>query len=194
MAVVRSSGGRYVPTWRAMQDFPRGAQPIHRTRYGCWSIRGLYPGAGRKPEHLIAAPDSRRPDRPRRAITYHGRDSGGLVLVDLRRRGYGIRELVARLEQAVIDLLAAQGVAAARLAGAPACMPRRQDRRARPAREARLHLPRAGAQRRHGPGAVRRLIPALRSMRRRNAATSVWNYPFPTRAALSRYLLSAIYA
>jgi lipoyl(octanoyl) transferase len=41
------------------------------------------------------------------------------VLVDLRRRGYGIRELVARMEQAVIDMLAGQGVVAERRAGAP---------------------------------------------------------------------------
>jgi lipoyl(octanoyl) transferase len=41
------------------------------------------------------------------------------VLVDLRRRGYGIRELVSRMEQAVIDVLTAQGVAAERRAGAP---------------------------------------------------------------------------
>jgi lipoyl(octanoyl) transferase len=41
------------------------------------------------------------------------------VLVDLRRRGYGIRELVTRMEQAVIDLLAQQGVTAGRRTGAP---------------------------------------------------------------------------
>ena len=53
-------------------------------------------------------------------ITYHGPGQVvAYVLVDLRRRGYGIRDLVSRMEQAVIDLLAAHGVAAARLAGAP---------------------------------------------------------------------------
>ncbi|MCK9388082.1 MAG: lipoyl(octanoyl) transferase LipB [Sulfuritalea sp.] len=53
-------------------------------------------------------------------ITYHG--PGQVVaylLLDLRRRGLKVRELVQRIEQAVIDLLAGHGVAAARLAGAP---------------------------------------------------------------------------
>jgi lipoyl(octanoyl) transferase len=53
-------------------------------------------------------------------ITYHG--PGQLVaylLLDLARRGLGPKELVRRIEQALIELLAAHGVAAARRAGAP---------------------------------------------------------------------------
>lgn len=78
-------------------------------------------GQAGKPEHLIAAtaipvvPIDRGGQ-----ITYHGPGQiVAYVLADLRRRGYGIRELVTRMEQAVIDLLAAQGVAAARQPGAP---------------------------------------------------------------------------
>jgi lipoyl(octanoyl) transferase len=41
------------------------------------------------------------------------------VLMDLRRRGWGVKHLVGALEQAVIDLLAARGIVAARRAGAP---------------------------------------------------------------------------
>ncbi len=53
-------------------------------------------------------------------VTYHGPGQAVVyVLLDLRRRGYGVKALVHRLEQAVIDLLAAHGVAAERLAGAP---------------------------------------------------------------------------
>jgi lipoyl(octanoyl) transferase len=37
----------------------------------------------------------------------------------LRRRGYGVKELVSRLEQAVIDLLGEFGVVADRRSGAP---------------------------------------------------------------------------
>ena len=78
-------------------------------------------GQAGKPEHLIAATDIPVVPIDRGGqITYHG--PGQLlayVLVDLRRRGYGIRELVTRMEQAVIDVLAGQGVNAARLAGAP---------------------------------------------------------------------------
>ena len=53
-------------------------------------------------------------------ITYHG--PGQLiayVLIDLRRRGWGVKQLVTMLEQTVIDLLAARGLTALRRAGAP---------------------------------------------------------------------------
>ena len=53
-------------------------------------------------------------------VTYHG--PGQVVaylLLDLKRRGYGVREMVARMEQAVIDLLADYGIAACRRERAP---------------------------------------------------------------------------
>jgi len=53
-------------------------------------------------------------------ITYHG--PGQLVaylLLDLRRRNLTVKGLVKRMEQAVIDLLAQEGVAASRREGAP---------------------------------------------------------------------------
>ena len=53
-------------------------------------------------------------------VTWHG--PGQLVvytLLDLTRLGIGIRALVGRLEQAVIDLLAEEGVAGERRPGAP---------------------------------------------------------------------------
>lgn len=53
-------------------------------------------------------------------ITYHG--PGQLIvytLVDLRRRGWGVKQLVRALEQAVIDLLTDHGIAGERRAGAP---------------------------------------------------------------------------
>jgi lipoyl(octanoyl) transferase len=53
-------------------------------------------------------------------ITYHGPGQAVIyTLVDLSRRGIRVREFVCLLEQAVIDLLAAHGVPAARRAGAP---------------------------------------------------------------------------
>ncbi len=78
-------------------------------------------GLAGKPEHLLR--DIGIPlvkiDRGGQ-ITYHG--PGQLVaylLLDLRRRKLTVKTLVQRMEQAVIDLLAERGVAAARLAGAP---------------------------------------------------------------------------
>jgi lipoyl(octanoyl) transferase len=53
-------------------------------------------------------------------VTYHG--PGQLVaylLLDLKRRGYGVRELVKRMEQALMELLADYGVRAERRANAP---------------------------------------------------------------------------
>ncbi len=53
-------------------------------------------------------------------VTYHGPGQAVVyVLLDLRRRGYGVKELVRRLEQAVIDLLAVHMVTGSRLDGAP---------------------------------------------------------------------------
>ena len=53
-------------------------------------------------------------------ITYHG--PGQVViylLLDLERRELGVRELVSRIEQAIIDLLAENDVSARRRDGAP---------------------------------------------------------------------------
>ncbi len=53
-------------------------------------------------------------------ITYHGPGQViAYLLLDLARRGLKVRELVARIEQATIDLLASLGSEGQRLAGAP---------------------------------------------------------------------------
>jgi len=105
-----------------MQDFT--AQRAPDTPDELWLLEHppVYTlGQAGKAEHLIAATDIPvLPIDRGGQITYHGPGQVvAYVLVDLRRRGYGIRELVSRMEQAVIDLLAAEGVAAARRAGAP---------------------------------------------------------------------------
>jgi lipoyl(octanoyl) transferase len=78
-------------------------------------------GLAGKPEHLLR--DIGIPvvkiDRGGQ-ITYHGPGQViAYLLLDIRRRGLTIRGLVARMEQAVIDLLAEYGVGGERLAGAP---------------------------------------------------------------------------
>jgi lipoyl(octanoyl) transferase len=112
----------YEPTWHAMQDFTarRGAD----TPDGIWLLE--HPpvftlGQGGGSEHVLAQTGIPviRVDRGGQ-VTYHGPGQVVVyVLLDLARRGYGVRELVRRMEQAVIDLLAAQGVSADRKAGAP---------------------------------------------------------------------------
>jgi lipoyl(octanoyl) transferase len=69
-------------------------------------------GQAGKPEHLLdpGAIPVIRVDRGGQ-VTYHGPGQVmAYLLLDLKRRGLGVRELVERLEQAVIDLLAAHGI------------------------------------------------------------------------------------
>ena len=78
-------------------------------------------GQAGKPEHVLLPGDIPvvRVDRGGQ-VTYHG--PGQLVaypLLDLRRLGLGVRELVCRIEQATIDSLADWGVQAHRVDGAP---------------------------------------------------------------------------
>lgn len=78
-------------------------------------------GQAAGPEHLLAPGDIpvMHSDRGGQ-VTYHG--PGQLVaylLLDLRQAGLGVRSLVQRLEQAVIDLLAGYRIAAERRLGAP---------------------------------------------------------------------------
>ena len=122
-AIVRRLGQvEYEPTWRAMQAFTAAREEATPDELWLLQHPPVYTlGQAGRPEHLIAPTDIPVVAIDRGGqITYHG--PGQLVvyvLVDLRRRGYGIRELVTRMEQAVVDLLVTQGVAAARLPGAP---------------------------------------------------------------------------
>ncbi|MBM4181463.1 MAG: lipoyl(octanoyl) transferase LipB [Betaproteobacteria bacterium] len=112
----------YLPTWEAMRAFT--AQRAADSEDEIWLLE--HPpvftlGMAGKREHLLA--DLGIPIVPidrGGQVTYHG--PGQIVaylLLDLRRLGYGVRELVRRIEQAVIDLLADHGVQGERLAGAP---------------------------------------------------------------------------
>jgi lipoyl(octanoyl) transferase len=112
----------YEPTWRAMLDFTasRNAETVDEL-WVCEHPPVYTLGQAGKPEHRLA--DNGIPlvriDRGGQ-ITYHG--PGQVVvylLLDLARRGLKVRELVTRIEQAVIDLLAEHGVSARRLDGAP---------------------------------------------------------------------------
>lgn len=112
----------YEPLWRAMQRFTemRGDE----TQDELWQVEhpGVFTvGMNGKPEHLLA-PGSIPVVHIDRGgqVTYHG--PGQVVtypLLDLRRLKIGVRDLVARLEQAVIDLLAEYGVEAVGRRDAP---------------------------------------------------------------------------
>jgi lipoyl(octanoyl) transferase len=106
----------YEPTWRAMQAFTAERGPD--TADELWVLE--HPpvftlGLNGKREHVLR--DAGVPvvaiDRGGQ-VTYHG--PGQVVvytLLDLRRLGIGVRQLVRRLEQAVINFLAEEGIPAA---------------------------------------------------------------------------------
>ncbi|MEW6679248.1 MAG: lipoyl(octanoyl) transferase LipB [Pseudomonadota bacterium] len=112
----------YAPTLAAMQAFTAARTP--ETTDELWLLEHppvfTLGQAGRR-EHVLA--DIGIPVVPidrGGQVTYHG--PGQVVvylLLDLKRRGYGVRELVRRMEQAVIDLLAEAGIRGERLEGAP---------------------------------------------------------------------------
>lgn len=112
----------YESTWRAMQAFTE--RRTAETRDEIWIVEHspvFTIGLNGTPDHLLrrSAIPVVHVDRGGQ-ITYHG--PGQLViylLLDLRRRGYGVRELVRRMERAVIALLAEEGVAAEGRVDAP---------------------------------------------------------------------------
>lgn len=122
MIIRRLGRADYPETFAAMQDFT--ATRSDDTADELWLCEHppvFTQGLSGKPEHLLK--DIGIPvvqiDRGGQ-ITYHG--PGQVVaylLLDLRRRGLMVRELVRRIEQAVIDVLAGHGINAARRVGAP---------------------------------------------------------------------------
>ncbi|HWG77200.1 MAG TPA: lipoyl(octanoyl) transferase LipB [Steroidobacteraceae bacterium] len=112
----------YVPTWQAMQRFTeeRGAD----TPDELWALEHepvFTLGMNADPAHVLDAGDIPvvRIDRGGQ-VTYHG--PGQLViypLIDVRRAGLGVRDLVDALEQAVIACAARWGIRAVCRADAP---------------------------------------------------------------------------
>ena len=121
--LVRDLGRRaYEPVWRAMQAFTDARD--ENTIDELWIVEHdpvFTLGQAGKPEHVLAPGDIPviHVDRGGQ-VTYHG--PGQIVaypLVDLRRRKLGVRELVHRIEQSVIDVLADWNIVAERKNGAP---------------------------------------------------------------------------
>jgi lipoyl(octanoyl) transferase len=121
--VLRDLGrAEYLPTWQAMREFTAGR--TGETADELWVVE--HPpvftlGQGGRREHLretgsipIVATDRGG------QVTYHG--PGQVVvytLIDLRRLGIFVKELVYRIEESVIQTLAQSGLAAERVRGAP---------------------------------------------------------------------------
>ena len=112
----------YQPTWQAMQRFT-DTRSID-TPDEIWLLQHspvFTQGQAGKAEHLLFPGDIPvvQVDRGGQ-VTYHG--PGQLVaylMLDLRRSGMGVRDLVSRIELSLIDLLASYGVNAAAKPDAP---------------------------------------------------------------------------
>jgi lipoyl(octanoyl) transferase len=112
----------YLPTWQAMREFT--AARSGETADELWIVE--HPpvftlGQGGRREHLLDPGDIPVVATDRGGqVTYHG--PGQVVvytLIDLRRLGIFVKELVYRIEQSVIQVLGESGVAAQRVRGAP---------------------------------------------------------------------------
>jgi lipoyl(octanoyl) transferase len=112
----------YEPTWRAMQTFTNERDA--NTPDEIWFLE--HPpvftlGMNAAPEHLLAPGDIPVVQIDRGGqVTYHG--PGQLVvypLLDVRRAGLGVRQMVMALENAIIDLLASWNIEAVAKREAP---------------------------------------------------------------------------
>ena len=122
--IIRHLGrADYVGTWHAMKEF--NAQRNADTDDELWLVE--HPpvftlGQAGRPEHVLAASDIPVVATDRGGqVTYHG--PGQVVaypLVDLRRLRIYVKELVFRIEESVIQTLAALGVQGRRVAQVPA--------------------------------------------------------------------------
>ncbi|WP_312932461.1 lipoyl(octanoyl) transferase LipB [Stutzerimonas nitrititolerans] len=112
----------YLPTWQAMQHFTNNRDP--QTADEVWLLQHLpvfTQGQAGKAEHLLLPGDIPVVQADRGGqVTYHGPGQlVGYLLLDVRRLGFGVRELVNRIEHSLIDLLAGYGVEAAAKPDAP---------------------------------------------------------------------------
>ena len=114
----------YERTWLAMQRFTEARKQQPDTQDEVWLVQHppvFTQGQAGKAEHLLLPGDIPvvKSDRGGQ-VTYHG--PGQMVaylLLDVRRLGFGVRELVSRMERCLIELLASYGVNAQAKVDAP---------------------------------------------------------------------------
>ncbi|WP_425318680.1 lipoyl(octanoyl) transferase LipB [Pseudomonas nitroreducens] len=112
----------YEPTWHAMQRFTAEREAV--TPDEVWLLeheRVFTQGQAGKAEHVLFPGDIPVVEVDRGGqVTYHG--PGQLVaylMLDVRRSGIGVRDLVSRIEQSLIGLLDSYGVTAVSKPDAP---------------------------------------------------------------------------
>ena len=121
--IIRKLGLRdYEPVWRSMQEFTNDRSATTPDEIWLCEHEPVFTlGLNAAREHLLAPGDIPviQIDRGGQ-VTYHG--PGQLMiypLIDIRRAGIGVRELVTALEQSVVDLTAEFGIEAASRCDAP---------------------------------------------------------------------------
>jgi lipoyl(octanoyl) transferase len=122
LEVINLGSSDYQVTWDAMRDYthqriPQSADQLWITEHPPVFTQGLNGRA----EHVLDSGDIPLVQVDRGGqVTYHG--PGQLViycLLDLNRYGLGVKGLVAKIEQSIIDLLDSYHIAAQAHAGAP---------------------------------------------------------------------------
>lgn len=121
--LVRRLGRQpYEPVLAAMRAFADSRDETTTDEFWLLEHEPVFTlGQAGKPEHVLAAGDIPviRVERGGQ-VTYHGPGQiVGYPLIDLRRLGIGVRELVDRIEQAIIDTLEHWNIVAVRRPGAP---------------------------------------------------------------------------
>jgi lipoyl(octanoyl) transferase len=122
LSVRRLGLAEYKPVWRDMQAFTNSRD--ENSGDELWLVQHppvFTQGQAGKAEHVLAPGDIPviQVDRGGQ-VTYHG--PGQIVaypLVDIRRKGFAIREFVNRIEAAIIEVLAHYDAKGERIAGAP---------------------------------------------------------------------------
>jgi lipoyl(octanoyl) transferase len=112
----------YEPVWRAMQAFTDARD--EGTVDELWLVQHppvFTQGQAGKAEHVLAPGNIPviQVDRGGQ-VTYHG--PGQIVaypLVDIRRKGIGVKQFVCRIEEAIIQTLKGYGLVGERISGAP---------------------------------------------------------------------------
>jgi lipoyl(octanoyl) transferase len=113
---------RYEPAWRAMQAFNQARGPDTPDQLWLCEHPPVYTlGLAGRREHVISPGEIAviATDRGGQ-VTYHGPGQAiAYVMLDLRRRGLGAKELVRRLEASLIALLDEYGIRGERRTGMP---------------------------------------------------------------------------
>ena len=112
----------YASTWQEMVSFTENRSD--QTEDELWTLehRSIFTqGLSGKPEHLLKESeiDVIQSDRGGQ-ITYHG--PGQLIvycLIDIKRLGIGVKEMVRIIEKSIIDLLGDYSIPSHKIAGAP---------------------------------------------------------------------------